>query len=255
MSRVKASIGLMALCLALPSASRADDLAENLNHDYQNHILGVRYPIHGGDQRFDGDGHPLNAGAAQEWELYGGILIYKVSLKTDQLRVEGQRVAPSDRVEDGKAVFILLGKKINFDIHLDHPVASMDEARKILGSVFYLDERDAEHRKPELRRTRDSTENQKVSRLSMSEMPRIIYKPEPAFSEAARQAKFQGIVALTVVVDSSGAISSMKIERGLGLGLDEQAFASLKKWRFTPPTHNGEPVNIRMQIQVDFHLY
>lgn len=256
MRSLKATINLTALCLALTMAARADDLAESLNQDYQNRILGVRYPIHDGDQEFDGDGHPLNPGAATEWELYGGIRIDKVRLKDDQLRVEGQRVAPTDRVENGKPVLIPLGKKLNFEIHLDHPLASMDETRKVLGSVFYLDERDAEHRKPELRRTRDSTQNQKVYyNGNMRGAPRPLYTPEPEFSAAARQVKFQGVVKLAVVIDSTGKISDMKIERGLGLGLDEEAFACLKKWRFAPATNNGEPVNIRMVIEVDFHLY
>lgn len=244
------------LCLASITAARAEGLLDGLNQDYQNHILGVRYPIHGGDQQFDGDGHPMNAGAAQEWETYGGILIEKVRLTNDQLRVEGTRVAPSDRVENGKPVVIFLGKKINFDIHLDHPLASMDEAHKVLGSVFYLDERDAEHRKPELRRTRDTTENQKVHlNPDMRGMPRPVYSPEPEFSEAARKAKFQGIVVLTVVIDTRGEVSSMKIDRGLGLGLDEKAFDCVKKWRFTPATRNGEPVSMQMRVEVDFHLY
>jgi TonB family protein len=242
--------------MATVAAARAESLSDGLNQDYQNHILGVRYPIHDGDQQFDSDGHPVNAGAAREWEIYGGILIDTVSLKNDQLRVKGMRVAPSNRVENGKPVLIPLGKKLNFDIHLDHPLASMDEARKVLDSVFYLDEKDVEHRQPELRRTRDSTENQKVSHGGdMRGMPRPLYQPEPEFSQAARKAKFQGVVSLNVVIDTSGTISDMKIERGLGLGLDEQAFDCLKKWRFTPATHNGEPVNMRMHVEIDFHLY
>jgi hypothetical protein len=66
MTSLKATIHLVVLCLALPAAVRADDLADSLNQDYQNHVLGVRYPIHGGDQQFDSDGHPVNAGAAPE---------------------------------------------------------------------------------------------------------------------------------------------------------------------------------------------
>ena len=241
----------------MPAAARADDLAENLKLVYQNHVLGVRHPIHYGNQQFDSDGHPVNAGAAQEWEVYGGILIDKVLLKNDQLHFQGTRVAPGDRVENGKPVAIFLGKKVNFDIHLAHPLVSMDEAQKILGSVFYLDERDAEHRKPELRRTRDSTQNQKVyDSVNISGVPpRPVYMPEPEFSEPARKAKFQGVVVLTVVIDTRGEVSNMKIDRGLGLGLDEKAFDGLKKWRFTPATQNGEPVNTRTRIEIDFHLY
>jgi TonB family protein len=256
MTKLERTIGLAILCLAHLAVAHADSFSDGLNQDYQKHILGVRYPIHGGTQEFDSDGHPINAGVAQEWEIYGGILIDNVSLKNDQLRVEGMRVAPSDRVENGKPVLIPLGKKLNFDIHLDHPLASMDEARKVLSSVFYLDEKDVEHRKPELRRTRDSTENQTVSGVGdMRGRPRPVYQSEPEFSEAARKAKFQGVVSLNVVVDTSGTISDMKIERGLGLGLDEEAFACLKKWRFTPPTRKGEPVNMRVHVEIDFHLY
>jgi TonB family protein len=256
MIKLTATIGLAILCMATLAPARADSLSDGLNQDFKNHVLGVRYPIHDGDQQFDRDGHPVNAGAAQEWEVYGGILIDKLSLKNDQLLVTGMRVAPSNRVENGKPVMIPLGKNLNFDIHLDHPLASMDEARKVLDSVFYLDEKDVEHRKPELRRTRDSTENQVVSHsLRLDEMPRHLYAPEPEFTEAARKAKFQGVVSLNVVIDTRGTISDMKIERGLGLGLDEKAFDCLKKWRFAPATRNGEPVNIPMHVEINFHLY
>lgn len=244
------------LCLALPAA-RADDLADSLNQDYKNHVLGVRHPIHDGDQEFDAGGNPLNAGATPDWEVYGGIMIYKVSVKDDQLRVEGQRVAPSDRVENGKPVVIFLGKRLNFDIQLDHPLASMDDARKILGNVFYLDPRDVEHLKPELRRTRDSTDNRKVHRDGgkIGDAPKALYTPEPIFSEAARKAKFQGEVKLTIVIDATGTVSDMKIERGLGLGLDEQAFECVKKWRFTPGTRNGEPVAVEFGVGIFFNLF
>jgi protein TonB len=85
--------------------------------------------------------------------------------------------------------------------------------------------------------------------------PRPTYTPEPEFSEQARHAKYQGTVVLYIVVDKAGKISRIRLERALGMGLDENAMEGVKRWRFNPATRNGEPVAVAMNIEVSFNLY
>jgi TonB family protein len=86
-------------------------------------------------------------------------------------------------------------------------------------------------------------------------LPRAIYMPDPEYSEAARKAKHQGTVTLWVVLNAQGRIENQRVYRSLGLGLDEQALAAVRTWRFEPATKNGQPIPVQMYVDVSFHLY
>ena len=64
--------------------------------------------------------------------------------------------------------------------------------------------------------------------------PIPIYKPDPAYSEEARKAKYQGTVVLWIVVDASGAVTDCRVVKPLGLGLDEKAVETVRTWKFKP---------------------
>ncbi|MCU1286190.1 MAG: TonB-like protein [Acidobacteriales bacterium] len=86
-------------------------------------------------------------------------------------------------------------------------------------------------------------------------LPRPIFMPDPEYSEAARKAKHQGTVTLWVVLNAQGRIESQRVYRSLGMGLDEQALAAVRTWRFEPATRNGQPIPVQMYVDVSFHLY
>jgi TonB family protein len=85
--------------------------------------------------------------------------------------------------------------------------------------------------------------------------PRPVSAPNPPFSDEARRAKYQGTAVLSVVVDKTGQVRSVRIVRPLGMGLDQRAVEAVSEWRFRPATDDGEPVDRRIRIEVDFHLY
>jgi TonB family protein len=85
--------------------------------------------------------------------------------------------------------------------------------------------------------------------------PVPIYKPDPAYSEEARKAKYQGTVVLWIVVDASGAVQDCKVVKPLGLGLDEKAVETVKTWKFKPAMRSGSPVPVRVMVEVSFRLF
>jgi len=85
--------------------------------------------------------------------------------------------------------------------------------------------------------------------------PRVLYAPDPQYSEEARKAKYQGTVILWVVVGPDGRTREMRVQRSLGLGLDEQALEAVKQWRFEPSRKDGQPVAVQINIEVNFRLY
>ena len=84
--------------------------------------------------------------------------------------------------------------------------------------------------------------------------PVLIYKRDANYTEEARKAKYQGTVTLLVEVDVSGKVTSVKVVRGLGLGLDEKAIEAVRQWRFKPGTRDGNPIAVQTQVEVAFRL-
>jgi len=84
--------------------------------------------------------------------------------------------------------------------------------------------------------------------------PTLLYKVELEYSEEARQAKYQGTVVLYVEVDPSGSATNIKVVRGLGLGLDQQAIEAVRRWQFKPGYRDGKPVTVAATIEVNFRL-
>ena len=85
--------------------------------------------------------------------------------------------------------------------------------------------------------------------------PIPIYKPDPAYSEEARKAKYQGTVVLWIIVDASGAVTDCRVVKPLGLGLDEKAVETVRTWKFKPAMRNGTPVPVRVMVEVSFRLF
>jgi len=85
--------------------------------------------------------------------------------------------------------------------------------------------------------------------------PIPIYKPDPAYSEEARKAKYQGTVLLWIIVDASGAVTECRVAKPLGLGLDEKAVETVRTWKFKPAMRNGSPVPVHVMVEVSFRLF
>jgi TonB family protein len=84
--------------------------------------------------------------------------------------------------------------------------------------------------------------------------PQLLQKVEPEFSEEARKAKYQGVVVLSIEVDAGGNVRNVRVQRALGLGLDEKAIEAVSRWRFRPGLFDGKPVTTEATVQVTFQL-
>jgi protein TonB len=85
--------------------------------------------------------------------------------------------------------------------------------------------------------------------------PKILFQPDPEYSEEARKAKYQGVVTLYVEVGPDGRPRNIRVQRSLGMGLDEKAIEAVQKWRFEPAKKDGQNVTVAVNIEVSFHLY
>ena len=85
--------------------------------------------------------------------------------------------------------------------------------------------------------------------------PRVVYAPDPEYSEEARKAKYQGTLVLWLIVGSDGRPGEIRVARSLGMGLDEKAIEAVKIWRFEPARKDGKPVAVQINVEVRFRLY
>ena len=85
--------------------------------------------------------------------------------------------------------------------------------------------------------------------------PHPISSTDPEYSEMARKMKYQSRVRIAGTVDLQGAFTDVCVLVPAGGGLDEKAMVAVRTWRFEPATLGGEPVAVRIHVQVDFRLY
>lgn len=84
--------------------------------------------------------------------------------------------------------------------------------------------------------------------------PEKVSAPQPQYTEIARKARIQGVVIVQAIIDKQGAVTNVKVLKGLPMGLSEQAVEAIKKWKFKPATLNGKPVDVYYNLTVNFRL-
>jgi TonB family protein len=82
--------------------------------------------------------------------------------------------------------------------------------------------------------------------------PKPISHTDPKFTDAARSAGIQGKLTLGVIVDSSGTPTGIQVVQPLGAGLDAHSVETVKGWRFKPAEKDGQPVAVRIGVEVEF---
>ncbi len=60
---------------------------------------------------------------------------------------------------------------------------------------------------------------------------------------------------LWVVVGADGRPHEMRVQRSLGMGLDEKALEAVRGWRFAPGMKDRVPVDVQVNVEVTFRLF
>jgi TonB family protein len=84
--------------------------------------------------------------------------------------------------------------------------------------------------------------------------PKALYRVEPAYTEAARKIRFEGVVVLSLLIGSDGRVADVTVLRGLPFGLTENAVSAARQWRFEACTFNGNPVSVRYTLTIQFRI-
>ncbi len=85
--------------------------------------------------------------------------------------------------------------------------------------------------------------------------PVAITRVSPLYTESARRARVQGVVVVETIIDRDGNVGNVKVLRGLGFGLDQNAAEAVARWKFQPARGaDGRPVSVYFRLTVDYHL-
>jgi bla regulator protein blaR1 len=84
--------------------------------------------------------------------------------------------------------------------------------------------------------------------------PKLLFAPDPEFTEKAQKAKYQGVCVLALIVDEQGKPQRIQVVRHLGMGLDKKAVEAVKQYKFEPALRNDKPVAVEVHIEVNFRV-
>lgn len=84
---------------------------------------------------------------------------------------------------------------------------------------------------------------------------RVLSKPEPSYTEAARQKQVSGTVVIRCIFAFDGKVRGIRVVEGLPEGLTLRSVEAARRIKFIPATINGKPVSQYIQIEYNFNLY
>jgi TonB family protein len=91
--------------------------------------------------------------------------------------------------------------------------------------------------------------------LEVTTKARVLSKPEPTYTKAARDAYVEGTVVLRAIFTADGNVKNILVLSPLPNGLTERSINAARKIKFQPATKDGRPVAVFIQIEYNFNLY
>jgi TonB family protein len=82
----------------------------------------------------------------------------------------------------------------------------------------------------------------------------ILEKPKPKYTDEARRLGIEGEVLVEALFPASGPARVLRLIRGLGHGLDENAQVAAQSIHFRPATRAGQPVDSTAVVHIVFQI-
>jgi TonB family protein len=271
--------------LSLPSfaAAGSGDLETDLNARYAGKVLTQRRFLSGQRLKYRSDGTVESAEKIGPWTVDAEIRVEHIALHDSLIEIKGRRLVllrlgkagttfidyldqPETRKRLGEETWEELRAKYQVIVDIDLPGSDDGAVKAALAKVFLTDKEKLSDFVPDYWRdavrtlvegnTSVATPTAEAYRVGGGvSAPRLKKSPPPRYSEAARDLRYQGTVVLWVLLDETGAIKELKLQRVLGAGLDDQAVLTVRQWSFAPAMKDGKPVSVQINIEVNFHLY
>ena len=96
--------------------------------------------------------------------------------------------------------------------------------------------------------TKKTTANSSGGKVAAAQ---LVYRKEPSYPTAARQMGAHGEVVLEATIGTDGRVRSVKVISGHPL-LVQAAKEAVMQWRYRPTLLDGQPVENKTQISLNF---
>ncbi len=85
--------------------------------------------------------------------------------------------------------------------------------------------------------------------------PKVVSNPpaSPPDSWAGRGPK-SALTRLELTVDKKGRVKNPVVVQSGGKDVDKQAMEAVQRWRFTPAVCGTDPIETKIQVEIDIHL-
>jgi TonB family protein len=84
--------------------------------------------------------------------------------------------------------------------------------------------------------------------------PRAISAPSPTYPDQARKDKIQGTVVISLTVGADGLPHDLVVKNG-NPALTAAALEAVNRWKFKPAEVDGRPVDVHIDVEVNFRFY
>jgi TonB family protein len=277
---MKRIISLLSIILfAAVAVSNADskDLEQALRAELKGKVFFLRgFPIED-DLNFDSNFHPQKTFRAGSWAV-AIIDMQTVRIKHDRVEIAGNRVVVGRDEKTQELRQYKLSKSIHINVDVPSALSTAEAVKQLIDAVFVADSKELvtlvpQHWVPYLngevvRTVKDgktvyrfdgptkTANGEPIYRASKDsvQVPKPVHTPDPEYTEIARAAGFNGSGTLSAVITKSGEIDDVVVVKPIGLGLDDNAAGAIRTWRFKPATKNGDPVAVRVEVEVTFNI-
>ncbi len=197
---------------------------------------------------YDADGVLTEQAKSGHWDSDGLVVVDQVELKDNRVEFRCARLKPEFlgkqfvySLNESRSLIITVATESGGDVRLqralDHIFIRRDE--DFLSLVTPKERPLAEAWR--------SAAPVKLDDSSRVNPPRLLHQETPSLGE-------NGTVVLSIMVQTDGTPRVLGVVRGLSDKADKAAIKAVEMWRFRPAMKDGQPVEVKIQVEVNSHV-
>ncbi|MDZ4828674.1 MAG: TonB family protein [Phycisphaerae bacterium] len=98
----------------------------------------------------------------------------------------------------------------------------------------------------------DESLDKAFSLAEIDQKPRVIFQAAAQYPSEMRGKKVEGVVSVAFIVDPSGKVVNLRVEKSTHPAFEKPALDAVKKWKFEAGVRGGQRVPCKMRIPIRF---
>ena len=88
----------------------------------------------------------------------------------------------------------------------------------------------------------------------VDENPVPVKTPPPSYPDSLKREGVSGVVAVTIVIDETGAVASTAVAKSSHPDFERPALEAVGKWKFKPAKKDGNAVKVKVTLPLRFSV-